>query len=88
MAFSYTEILKAASPLRGGPYSAFAMGTLGHTAAGSGAVSTTLSSAVYVELSIHGPNHQKSAFISTISGGVIAVNLGAACSGSWIAFGH
>lgn len=88
MSFSYTEILKSASPLKGGPYSAFAMGTVGHTGAGSGVILTTLSSAVYAELSIHGANLQQSAYIATVSGAVLAIHLGAACSGSWIAFGH
>lgn len=91
MAFSYTEALKAASPLKGGKYAGFAMGTCGNTAAGvAGLVSTTLASVVYATVNVYGSDQQTSgAFIESVStNGMMAINFGAACSGSWIAFGN
>ena len=89
MTFTYTELLKNASPLRGGHYAGMAMG---HFGADGGAVanliSTTLASVVHVSLTTYGVG-QLSSFVTTIStNGMIAISLGGACSGSWQAIGN
>lgn len=89
MAFSYTEILKNASPLRGGNYTGFAMGYLGNTAAETNTlISTTLASCIHVTLSIYGAAQASARVASVSSNGMIAVDLGGACSGTWIAIGN
>jgi len=89
MTFTYTELLKNASPLRGGQYATFAMGDISAT---SGAVhnlvSTTLASVVHATVNVYGA-HQTSACITSVSSnGMITIAVGAACSGSWTAFGN
>jgi len=91
MAWSYTNVFGAYSPLRGGtPISNMAGGLLGATAAvtaGAGLVSTTLSSVKMVTLTTYG---EASAVVlkSISSNGMIDINVAApAASGSWLVFG-
>ena len=89
MTFTYTELLKNASPLRGGPYAAFAMGDISAT---SGAVhnlvSTTLASVVHATINVYGADQQSACITSVSTNGMIAIAVGTACSGSWTAFGN
>lgn len=89
MTFTYTELLKKASPLRGGPYSAFAMGDIGATAHGTlNLVSTTLASVVHATINVYGAQQTSACITSVSSNGMIAIALAGACSGSWTAFGN
>jgi len=93
MTFSYTEIFKAASPLRGGtPVSSVAGGMWGTDAAladGEGLVSTTLASCKLVLItSIIAPAASGGIVRTTSSNGMICFGAGAACSGSWLTFGN
>lgn len=92
---AYTEIFKAASPLRGGsPVTAIAGGTFGHT--GSGVVtgvSTTLASCMIVMMYPYraggdAPLASGGPGVSLISGGYFDFHTDAACSGAWLAFGY
>jgi len=92
MAFSYTEIFKAASPLRGGtPVNAMAGGMWGTDAAladGAGLVSTTLTSAKLVIVnSVTSPAASGGIVRSTSNNGMVCFGAGLACSGAWLAFG-
>lgn len=90
MAFTYTDVLGSASPIRGGQYGGFAIINCGDTAASvNNLVSTTLASVIFATINIYDSAAQASARIATISSnGMIAINLGAACSGSILAIGN
>lgn len=90
MAFTYTDVLKSASPLRGGRYANMAIITCGDTAASvDGLVSTTLASVVFATISVFGTANQASSYIKSVSSnGMLAVDLGGACSGSIICIGN
>lgn len=91
---AFTEVFKAASPIRGGyPVGAIAGGTWGATGSGGVAtVSTTLASCMFVMLTPYGGVNATltSAYpaVGTISGGMFDIATGASCSGSWLAFGY
>lgn len=89
---AYTEIFKAASPLRGGfPAAAMGGGTFGFTAAtgaGSGLVSTTLSSVNIVLLHTYNQTISGAFVLAISSNGMIDIAADAPCSGGWVAFGY
>lgn len=90
MTFTYSERLKG-SPLRGGPYCGMSMGECGTDGVDTAClVSTTLASVVFATISVQGNTAvQSSAAVASIStNGMIALSFGAACSGSWLAFGN
>jgi len=92
MTFTYTEIFKTASPLRGGtPVSAMAGGMWGTDAAladGEGLVSSTLTSAKLVILNNWTTTATSGGRVQTVSAnGMVCFAAGIACSGSWLAFG-
>lgn len=89
MTFSYTDILKSASPLRGGPCSAMALFKVGQTAAAvNNLVSTTLASVVFATLNIYGQCETSNFVKSISSNGMLSIDLGGACSGSLLAIGN
>lgn len=91
MTFSYTEIFKAASPLRGGtPVGAMGGGVWGTTAAvaaGEGLVSTTLSSVKIVTLTAYSALMSGLGVLSISSNGMIDITTLGAASGSWLTYG-
>jgi hypothetical protein len=90
MAFTYTDVLGGASPIRGGRFGGFALINCGDTAASvDNLVSTTLASVVFATINVYGAGNQASARIASVSSnGMIGVNLGAACSGSILCIGN
>lgn len=93
MVFTYTEIFKAASPLRGGTaVSSMAGGNFGETvgamAAGSGLISTTLASVKMVLINTYNMTISGGAVLSISSNGMIDIGANAACSGTWAVFGY
>lgn len=95
MVFTYTEIFKSASPIRGGtPVGAMAGGNFGETvgamATGSGLISTTLATVKIVQLETYGNAGSASMrLLSISSNGMVDIGggIGLACSGNWIAYG-
>jgi len=91
MTFEYTEIFNGKSPLRGGtPVTAMCGGTWGTTAALTGATGHIASNLASCKLAIVVSSlaPASSGGISrTTSTNVIEIGAGAACSGTYIAFG-
>lgn len=89
MAFTYTQLLEGASPIRGGRYAGMEIIKIGIDGAGlNNLVSTNLASVVWATLNIYGQN-QTSNFVKSISSnGMVAIDLGGACSGSLMVVGN
>ncbi len=91
MTFSYTEIFKAASPLRGGtPVGSMGggvWGTDGAITAGGGLMSTTLSSVKIVQLTAYSQLMSGLSLLSISSNGMIDISTLGAASGSWMTYG-
>lgn len=92
MTGTYTELFKAASPLRGGyPAAAVGGGTFGATAvADTILISTTLTSVSIFNITMWGTNFAASApVITSIStNGMVLLTSPSVCSGSWLAIGY
>jgi hypothetical protein len=90
MTGTFTEHLKAASPLKGGyPGSAMGMGQWGASAIGDTiAISTTLSSCVIFLTQVYGIMPASGAVVTSVTtSGIVNLTVPAVCSGSWIAIG-